>query len=103
MFLDIKKNLNDYNFIYFLLLSFCLGSFFLNLSTVICLIIFAVRFNIIRSYIHDFKILFCLLIAFWIIFFTSTIINSSNDIQVILNSFAYFRFIILPFVFIYMM
>ena len=103
MVLDIKKVIKDYNFIYFLLLSFCLGSFFINLSTVICLIIFAIRYNTIKIYIHEFKILFYLLIAFWIIFFTSTIINSSDDIKVILKSFAYLRFIILPFVIIYMM
>jgi O-antigen ligase len=103
MVLDIKKVIKDYNFIYFLLLSFCLGSFFVNLSTVICLIIFAIRYNTIKIYIHQFKILFYLLIVFWIIFFTSTITNSSDDIKVILKSFAYLRFIILPFVVIYMM
>ena len=103
MVLDMRKIIKDYNFIYFLLLSFCLGSFFINLSTAICLIIFAIRFNTIKTYIHEFKILFYLLITFWIIFFTSTIINSPDDIKVILKSFAYFRFIILPFVIIYMM
>ena len=103
MFSDIKKFIKDYNFIYFLLLSFCLGSFFINLSTAICLIIFVIRFNTIKTYICDFKILFYLLIVFWIIFFTSTIINSLDDIKVILKSFAYLRFIILPFVIIYMM
>ena len=102
MVLDIKKFIKDYNFIYFLLLSFCLGSFFINLSTAICIIIFVIRFNTIKTYIHEFKILFYLLIIFWIIFFTSTIINSSDDIKVILKSFAYFRFIVLPFVIIYM-
>ena len=103
MVLDIKKVIKDYNFIYFLLLSFCLGSFFINLSTLICLIIFAIRFKTIKTYIFEFKILFYLLITFWIIFFTTTIINSLGDIKVILKSFAYLRFIILPFVIIYMM
>ena len=103
MVLDIKKVIKDYNFIYFLLLSFCLGSFFINLSTAICLIIFAIRYNTIKVYIHEFKIIFYLLITFWFIFFTSTIINSSDDVKVILKSFAYLRFVILPFVIIYMM
>ena len=103
MFLDIKKNLKDYNFIYFILLSFCLGSFFVNLSTIICVIIFVIKFKKINVYIHQFKLLFYLLTTFWLIFFISTIINSSDDINIIFKSVIYIRFIILPFVIIYMM
>jgi O-antigen ligase len=103
MFLNIKKNFKDYNFIYILFLSFCLGSFFVNLSTAICALIFIFKFNTIRTYINEFKLLFYLLIVFWIIFFSSTIISSSDDTRLILNSFAFLRFIILPFIIIYMM
>ena len=93
----------DYNFIYFIFLSFCLGSFFVNLSTLICLIIFVIRYKIIKIYINQFKFLFYSLMFFWIIFLISTIINSPANIDLIFKSFAYVRFIILSFVIIYMM
>ena len=93
----------DYNFIYFIFLSFCLGSFFVNLSTLICLIIFVIRYKIIKIYINQFKFLFYSLLFFWIIFLISTIINDPTNVNLIFKSFAYVRFIILSFVIIYMM
>ena len=100
---NCKKILKDHNFIYFILFSFCLGAFFVNLSTFICLLIFAIQFKKIKIYINKFIVLFYFLIIFWITFCVSTIINSTSDIQLILKSFAYLRFIIFPFVIIYMM
>jgi len=93
----------DYNFIYLIFLSFCLGSFFINLSTFVCLIIFVIRYKIIKIYINQFKFLFNSLLFFWIIFLISTIINDPSNINLIFKSFAYVRFIILSFVIIYMM
>ena len=101
--LNLKNYFQYYNLIYFILLSFCLGSFFINLSLVLCLLIFLIKFKTIKTYINQFNILFYLLICFWLTFVVSTIINSPNDIQIIFKSFAYVRFIILPFVIIYMM
>ena len=98
---NITKKYNffkDYNIIYFIFISFCLGSFFVNLSTLICSIIFVIRYNTIIIYINQFKFLFYSLVFFWIIFLISTIINSPASLNLIFKSFAYIRFIILPFV-----
>jgi len=101
--LNLKNCFKDYNLIYFILLSFCLGSFFINLSLTLCLLIFFIRFKIVKIYINQFKFLFYLLISFWVIFVVSTVINSPNDFKIIFKSFAHIRFMILPFVIIYMM
>lgn len=101
--LNLKNCFKDYNLIYFILLSFCLGSFFINLSLTLCLLIFFIRFKIVKIYINQFKFLFYLLISFWVIFVASTVINSPNDFKIIFKSFAHIRFMILPFVIIYMM
>ena len=103
MILDYKKYLKDHNLIYLILPSFCLGSFFVNLATFFCILIFVIKFKVIKIYISQFKSLFYFLIFFWIISLTSTIINNSNDIKLIFKSFAYLRFIIFPFIIIYMM
>lgn len=100
---DLKKNLKDYNFLYFLFISFCLGGFFINFSILVCLIIFILKFKFIKIYIDHFKIIFYLSIFFWIILFLSTIINSSDNLKNVFKSFAYIRFIFLPLVIIYML
>lgn len=100
---DLKKYLKDYNFVYFLFISFCLGSFFINFSILICLLIFVIKFKLIKIYIDQFKVIFYLSIFFWVILFISSIINSTEDLKNIFKSFAYIRFIILPLVIIYML
>ena len=92
----------DYNIIFFLFFSFCLGNVFINLATVICFIIFIIKFKEVKIYINQFKTLFYLLLSFWLILILSTLINDYKNFKLILKSIAYIRFIILPFVIIYM-
>ena len=100
---NLKTYLKDYNFVYFLFISFCLGSFFINFSILVCLLIFILKFKYIKIYIDHFKIIFYLSIFFWIVLLLSTIINSSDNLKNVFKSFAYIRFIFLPFVIIYML
>jgi len=100
---NLKKYFKDYSLIYFILLSFCLGSFFVNLSMLICVLIFFVKFKSIKIYINQFTLIFYLAICFWFILFISTILNNLYDIKNILKSFAYLRFILFPFVIIYLL
>ena len=100
---NLKKYFKDYSLIYFILLSFCLGSFFVNLSMLICVLIFFVKFKSIKIYINQFTLIFYLAICFWFILLISTILNNLYDIKNILKSFAYLRFILFPFVIIYLL
>ena len=98
---NLKTYFKDYNLIYPILLSFCFGSFAVNLSMLICTLIFIVKFRFIKIYIKQFKLIFYIAVIFWIILFISTILNNFYDIKNIYKSFAYLRFIFLPFVIIY--
>tara|TARA_B100001093_G_scaffold336111_1_gene320982 strand:+ start:11832 stop:13124 length:1293 start_codon:yes stop_codon:yes gene_type:complete len=92
----------DYNIIFFLFFSFCLGNVFINLATLICFVIFIIRFKEVKFYINQLSTLFYLLLFFWFILILSTLINDHKNFKLILKSIAYVRFIILPFVIIYM-
>tara|TARA_B100001057_G_scaffold497464_1_gene601628 strand:- start:924 stop:2198 length:1275 start_codon:yes stop_codon:yes gene_type:complete len=100
---NLKPYFKDYNLIYPILLSFCLGSFVVNLSMLICMLIFFFKFKFIKIYINQFKLIFYSTIFFWIILLISTIFNNFSDIKNIFKSFAYLRFILFPFVLIYLL
>ena len=102
-FLNLKTCFKDYNLIYLILLSFCLGSFVVNLSMLICMLVFFLKFKFIKIYINQFKLIFYSAILFWIILLISTILNNFYDIKNIFKSFAYLRFILFPFVLIYLL
>ena len=92
----------DYNIIFILFFSFCLGNIFINLATLICFVIFILKFKEIKIYINQLNNLFYLFFLFWFILVLSTIINDHKNFQSILKSVSYLRFIILPFVIVYM-
>lgn len=92
----------DYNLIFFLFLSVCLGNAFINLATFLTFIIFIIKFKEVKIYINQLIVLFYLLLSFWLILVLSTLINDYKDFNLIIKSISYIRFIILPFVVIYM-
>ena len=92
----------DYNIIFILFFSFCLGNIFINLATLICFVIFILKFKEIKIYINQLNNLFYLFFLFWFILVLSTIINDHKNFHSILKSVSYLRFIILPFVIVYM-
>ena len=102
MLIKNSEILKDYNVIYFIFLSFCLGNFFVNLSIVICFFIFVAKFKYILTYIGKLKSIFYISISFWLILVLSTILNSPNDVSLIFKSLAYIRFIIFPFIIAYL-
>jgi len=92
----------DYIIIFFLFFSFCLGNVFINLATIICFVVFIIKFKEVKIYINQIYTLFYLLLFFWFILILFTLINDYKNFKLILKSIAYIRFIILPFVIIYM-
>lgn len=94
--------LEDYIVIFFLFFSFCLGNVFINLATIICFVVFIIKFKEVKIYINQIYTLFYLLLFFWFILILFTLINDYKNFKLILKSIAYIRFIILPFVIIYM-
>ena len=94
--------LKDYNVIFILFFSFCLGNIFINLATLICFVIFIIKFKEIKIYINQLNNLFYLFLLFWFILVLSTIINDHKNFNSIFKSVSYLRFIILPFVIVYM-
>jgi hypothetical protein len=92
----------DYIVIFFLFFSFCLGNVFINLATIICFVVFIIKFKEVKIYINQIYTLFYLLLFFWFILILFTLINDYKNFKLILKSIAYIRFIILPFVIIYM-
>ena len=92
----------DYIIIFFLFFSFCLGNVFINLATIIFFVIFIIKFKEVKIYINQIYTLFYLLLFFWFILILFTLINDYKNFKLILKSIAYIRFIILPFVIIYM-
>ena len=92
----------DYIIIFFLFFSFCLGNVFINLATIICFVVFIIKFKEVKIYINQIYTLFYLLLFFWFILILFTLINDYKNFILILKSIAYIRFIILPFVIIYM-
>ena len=94
--------LKDYNVIFILFFSFCLGNIFINLATLICSLIFIIKFKEIKIYINQFSDVFYLILFFWFILVLSTIIVDYKNFNSIFKSISYIRFIILPFVIIYM-
>ncbi|MFL2892685.1 MAG: O-antigen ligase family protein [Candidatus Pelagibacter sp.] len=92
----------DYNIIFILFFSFCLGNIFINLATLICFVIFIIKFKEIKIYINQLNNLFYLFLLFWFILVLSTIINDHKNFNSIFKSVSYLRFIILPFVIVYM-
>lgn len=92
----------DYNIIFILFFSFCLGNIFINFATLICCVIFIIKFKDIKIYINQLSNLFYLILFFWFILVLSTIINDHKNFNSILKSISYIRFIILPFVIVYM-
>ena len=94
--------LEDYIVIFFLFFSFCLGNVFINLATIICFVVFIIKFKEVKIYINQIYTLFYLLLFFWFILILFTLINDYKNFKLILKSIAYVRFIILPFVIIYM-
>ena len=94
--------LKDYNVIFILFFSFCLGNIFINLATLICSFIFIIKFKEIKIYINQFSDVFYLILFFWFILVLSTIIIDYKNFNSIFKSISYIRFIILPFVIIYM-
>jgi len=92
----------DYIIIFFLFFSFCLGNVFINLATIICFVVFIIKFKEVKIYINQIYTLFYLLLFFWFILILFTLINDYKNFKLILKSIAYVRFIILPFVIIYM-
>lgn len=94
--------LEDYIVIFFLFFSFCLGNVFINLATIICFVVFIIKFKEVKIYINQIYTLFYLLLFFWFILILFTLINDYKNFNLILKSIAYIRFIILPFVIIYM-
>lgn len=94
--------LEDYIVIFFLFFSFCLGNVFINLATIICFVVFIIKLKEVKIYINQIYTLFYLLLFFWFILILFTLINDYKNFKLILKSIAYIRFIILPFVIIYM-
>ncbi len=94
--------LEDYIVIFFLFFSFCLGNVFINLATIICFVVFIIKFKEVKIYINQIYTLFYLLLFFWFILILFTLINDYKNFKLILKSIADIRFIILPFVIIYM-
>jgi len=92
----------DYIIIFFLFFSFCLGNVFINLATIICFVVFIIKFKEVKIYINQIYTLFYLLLFFWFILILFTLINDYKNFKLILKSIADIRFIILPFVIIYM-
>ena len=92
----------DYNIIFILFFSFCLGNIFINFATLICFVIFIIKFKEIKIYINQLNNLFYLFLLFWFILVLSTIINDHENFNSIFKSVSYLRFIILPFVIVYM-
>jgi len=92
----------DYIVIFFLFFSFCLGNVFINLATIICFVVFIIKLKEVKIYINQIYTLFYLLLFFWFILILFTLINDYKNFKLILKSIAYIRFIILPFVIIYM-
>jgi len=92
----------DYIIIFFLFFSFCLGNVFINLATIICFVVFIIKLKEVKIYINQIYTLFYLLLFFWFILILFTLINDYKNFKLILKSIAYVRFIILPFVIIYM-
>ena len=92
----------DYIIIFFLFFSFCLGNVFINLATIICFVVFIIKFKEVKIYINQIYTLFYLLLFFWFILILSALINDYKNFKLILKSIADIRFIILPFVIIYM-
>ena len=92
----------DYIIIFFLFFSFCLGNVFINLATIICFVVFIIKLKEVKIYINQIYTLFYLLLFFWFILILFTLINDYKNFKPILKSIAYIRFIILPFVIIYM-
>jgi len=92
----------DYIVIFFLFFSFCLGNVFINLATIICFVVFIIKFKEVKIYINQIYTLFYLLLFFWFILILFTLINDYKNFKLILKSIADIRFIILPFVIIYM-
>jgi len=92
----------DYIIIFFLFFSFCLGNVFINLATIICFVVFIIKLKEVKIYINQIYTLFYLLLFFWFILILFTLINDYKNFKLILKSIAYIRFIILPFVIIYM-
>ena len=92
----------DYIIIFFLFFSFCLGNVFINLATIICFVVFIIKFKEVKIYINQIYTLFYLLLFFWFILILFTLINDYKNFKLILKSIAYIRFIILPFIIIYM-
>ena len=92
----------DYIIIFFLFFSFCLGNVFINLATIIFFVIFIIKFKEVKIYINQIYTLFYLLLFFWFILILFTLINDYKNFKLILKSIAYIRFIILPFIIIYM-
>jgi len=94
--------LEDYIVIFFLFFSFCLGNVFINLATIICFVVFIIKLKEVKIYINQIYTLFYLLLFFWFILILFTLINDYKNFKLILKSIADIRFIILPFVIIYM-
>ena len=92
----------NYIIIFFLFFSFCLGNVFINLATIICFVVFIIKLKEVKIYINQFYTLLYLLLFFWFILILSALINDYKNFKLILKSIAYIRFIILPFVIIYM-
>jgi len=92
----------DYIIIFFLFFSFCLGNVFINLATIICFVVFIIKLKEVKIYINQIYTLFYLLLFFWFILILFTLINDYKNFKLILKSIAYIRFIILPFIIIYM-
>ena len=92
----------NYIIIFFLFFSFCLGNVFINLATIICFVVFIIKLKEVKIYINQIYTLFYLLLFFWFILILFTLINDYKNFKLILKSIADIRFIILPFVIIYM-
>ena len=102
-FISEKYNFfKDYNIIFFVFFSFCLGNAFINLATLVCFIVFIIKYKEVQIYINQLNYLFYFLLLFWFTLIISTLINDHKDFELILKSISYIRFIILPFVIAYM-
>ena len=105
MKISIPKKYNFfkvYNIIFILFFSFCLGNLFINLSLLICCVVFIIKFKEIKIYFNQLSSLFYLILFFWFILVISTIINDHQNFNSTFKSLSYIRFIILPFVIVYM-
>ena len=102
-FISEKYNFfKDYNIIFFVFFSFCLGNAFINLATLVCFIVFIIKYKEVQIYINQLNYLFYFLLLFWFTLIISTLINDHKDFELILKSISYIRFIVLPFVIAYM-